>query len=310
MANPDDFTLISITGYNLFLNGVGLLATAIPYGIYLVLVCFTIVILCRNGGNSRAKIVLLLAVLSMFAISTFFVFAYACIFLEEIHMVFISGVTEPVANKIIAYRMRFTVLSLMQEVMFLIEVVIGDFVVVWRAWVLWSENRKIPLPSVLLLLCSAVSMLSFLGCFIHYDWPLIVPPTCTALNVSTYVLSMATNVAGTAAIGYKAWVHRCFLKKYHFAAGNHRVLKALVLLMESGMVYTLLWVLQLINFVPSVGDSYPGQLTQEVFTSISVQLVAIYPTMVIILVYLQRSMWDPSGSDLHADISVQIPTSA
>ncbi|KAL0566804.1 hypothetical protein V5O48_015200 [Marasmius crinis-equi] len=310
MANPDDFELISIIGYNLFRNGVGLLTTAIPYGIYLVLVCFAIVILCRNAGSSRAKIVLLLAVLSMFAISTFFVFTYACIFLEEIRMVFISGVTEPVANKIIAYRMRFTVLSLMQQVMFLVEVVIGDFVVVWRAWVLWSENRKIPLLSVLLLLCSAVSMLSFLGCFIHYDWPLIVPPTCTALNISTYALSMATNAAGTAAIGYKAWVHRRVFKKYHFAAGNHRVSKALVLLMESGMVYTLLWVLQLINFIPFIGDSYPGQLVQEVFTSISVQLVGIYPTMVIILVYLQRSVWDPSGSDTRIDISARVPADA
>ncbi|KAL0579212.1 hypothetical protein V5O48_002774 [Marasmius crinis-equi] len=141
MANPDDFTLISIIGSNLFLNGLGLLTTAIPYGIYLVLFCFAIVILwsvgslhacyssdknvsptsSRNEGNARARFILLLAVLSMFAIATFFVSAYAQIFLEEIRMVLISDITEPVANKIIAYQSRFATLSLLQQVMFFVE---------------------------------------------------------------------------------------------------------------------------------------------------------------------------------------------
>ncbi|KAL0566037.1 hypothetical protein V5O48_015979 [Marasmius crinis-equi] len=121
MANPDDLTLISIIGSNLFLNGIGLLTTAIPYGIYLVLFFFAIVILCRNEGNVRARFILLLAVLLMFAISTFFVFAYAQIFLEEIRIVLISDVAEPIANKIIAYQSRFAKLSLLQEVMFFVE---------------------------------------------------------------------------------------------------------------------------------------------------------------------------------------------
>ncbi|KAL0579211.1 hypothetical protein V5O48_002773 [Marasmius crinis-equi] len=133
-----------------------------------------------------------------------------------------------------------------------------------------------------------------------------MPPTCAALNASTYALSMATNVAGTAAIGYKAWIHRCVLRKYLTTAGHHRIQRILVLLMESGMVYTILWILQLINFVPSISESFPGQLTQQVLTSISVQLVGIYPTVVIILVYMQRSLWDSSGSSHCTDTSAHV----
>ncbi|KAL0060135.1 hypothetical protein AAF712_013107 [Marasmius tenuissimus] len=205
MANPDEFTLISIIGQNLHLNGIGLLATAIAYGIYVVLFCSAVVVLCRNEGKPWPKLFLLLAVFSMFTISTFFVAAYASIFFEEIRMVLIDHITEPVANKIILYRERFTHLSLVQQVMFFVEVIIGDFVVVWRAWVLWSGNRKIVIVPALLLLGSAASTLSFLGCYVHNDWRLDMPTTCGAFDISTYVLSMATNVASTGAIAYKVW---------------------------------------------------------------------------------------------------------
>ncbi|KAK1235412.1 hypothetical protein PQX77_001368 [Marasmius sp. AFHP31] len=297
MANPDEFTLISLIGQNLYMNGIGLLTTAIAYGIYAVLFCFAVVILCRNEGKPRAKFFLLLAVFSMFTISTFFVAAYASIFFEEIQMILIDHITEPVANKIISYQERFTHLSLVQQVMFFVEVVIGDFVVVWRAWALWSENRKVIIVPVLLLSGSAASMLSFLGCFVHHGWLLPVPLTCSAFDISTYVLSMATNVASTAAIAYKVWIHRRVVKKY-FITNSYGMgaEKALVLLMESGMIYSLLWILQLISFIPSVGETHSGQITRQVFNSISVQLVGIYPTLVILLVYLQRSLWDPSGS--------------
>ncbi|KAJ8090472.1 hypothetical protein PM082_019070 [Marasmius tenuissimus] len=302
MANPDDFTLISIIGSNLFSNGVGLLVTTIPYGIYVVLFFFAVIILCRDGVKPQPKIALLLAVFSMFAISTFFVATYAHIFLETIRIVLVNGVTEPVANKIISYQDRFTFLSLIQEVLFFVEVLIGDFVVVWRAWALWSENRKIVLIPIALLLGSAASAASFFGCFVHYNWPLDMPPTCNALNISTYVLSMATNVASTTAIGYKVWVQRSAFKRY-FATSRHGLgmEKILVLLMESGMVYTTLWILQLITCIPSIGNTYSGQLVQQVFNSISVQIVGIYPTLTIVLVFLHRSLWDASGSALHLE---------
>ncbi|KAK1219122.1 hypothetical protein PQX77_018163 [Marasmius sp. AFHP31] len=80
------------------MNGIRLLATAIAYGIYVVLFCFAVVILCRDEGKPWAKFFLLLAVFSMFTISTFLVAAYASIFFEEIQMVLIN-ITEPAANK-------------------------------------------------------------------------------------------------------------------------------------------------------------------------------------------------------------------
>ncbi|KAK1230545.1 hypothetical protein PQX77_006362, partial [Marasmius sp. AFHP31] len=228
----------------------------------------------RNGAKPRPKITLLLAVFSMFAISTFFVAAYAHIFLEEIRIVLVNGVTEPVANKIILYQDRFTFLSLVQEVLFFVEVLIGDFVVVWRAWALWSENRKVVLLPIALLLGSAVSTLSFIGCFVHHKWPLVMPPACNAFNNSIYVLSVATNIASTAAIGYKVWVQRSAFKKYlvtsRYGIGMERIL---VLLMDSGLIYTTLWILQLVTCIPSVGHTYSGRLIQQVFNSISVRIV-------------------------------------
>ena len=58
----------------------------------------------------------------MFTISTFFVATYALMFFEEIKMVLIEHVNEPVANRIDLYQERFTLLSLIEEVMFFVEV--------------------------------------------------------------------------------------------------------------------------------------------------------------------------------------------
>ncbi|KAF9265130.1 hypothetical protein L218DRAFT_185446 [Marasmius fiardii PR-910] len=218
-----------------------------------------------------------------------------------IKTILIDNVDEPVANKIIAYRNRFTVLSLSQPVMFFCEVVIGDYIVVWRAWVLWTENRRVVYPSVFLLLGSAASVISFLGCLVHFDWPLDLPPTCRALSISNYVLSIATNVLATAAIGYKVWIYRRVLREYLGTGGRPTATqKTLFLLLESGIVYTFLWFLQLF-VVTSINE-----LFQQASLSLSVQLVGIYPTLIIVLVYLQRSLWDPSGApSLHLSNSTE-----
>ncbi|KAF9265129.1 hypothetical protein L218DRAFT_185414 [Marasmius fiardii PR-910] len=255
----------------------------------------------RNDGNVRARLFLLLAIVSMFAISTFFVAAYASIFFQGIKMVLIDNVDEPIINRIIAYQDRFTVLSLSQQVMFFAEVVIGDFVVVWRAWVLWAEKRRVVYVSVALFLCSVASVVGFLGCLVHFGWPLDMPPTCYALSISNYALSIATNIFATGAIAYKVWIHRRVLRAYLHTGGQPVVQKSLVLILESGIFYSFLWLLQLFAAIPSTDG-----LFQQILLSLSVQLVGIYPTLVVILVYLQKSLWDPSGGSCHLSSSSEI----
>ncbi|KAL0570730.1 hypothetical protein V5O48_006696 [Marasmius crinis-equi] len=108
---------------------------------------------------------------------------------------------------------------------------------------------------------------------------------------------MATNVSGTIIIGYKVWCYRqnvgAFLGK---CRQKTRAEKVLVLFLESGIVYSVLWVIQLAVVLMDAPKSFSGKVVQQIFTSASIQLVGIYPTLLIVLVYLQCSMWDPSGT--------------
>uniref|UniRef100_A0A0W0FDP8 Uncharacterized protein n=1 Tax=Moniliophthora roreri TaxID=221103 RepID=A0A0W0FDP8_MONRR len=281
MPNTDisqDLSLVSLFGSNITLNSAGLLTTAIFYGVYVVLFCCTIPILCNKEGNTRAKLVLLAAVITMFAIATFFIASYMQRKCQGIRK---SG------RSAILFRGHYRGLCRCLESM--------------GAMVGQPEDSDRALSAT----SRVSSTLAFLGCFIEDDWPITLPPTCSSLNIATYVLSMATNITATCAIGYKVWLHWRVVKKYlgtfHARGGIEKVL---VLLLESGVAYSMLWFLQVITLIPSVGASPVGAYVQQVLYAASVQLVGIYPTLVIVLVYLQRSLWDSSGSSTYVQAVV------
>ncbi|ESK93883.1 hypothetical protein Moror_12990 [Moniliophthora roreri MCA 2997] len=317
-----DLEFVSLFGENITLNSTGLLATAIFYGVLFFSLSSNEIRLKLDfigrlrdtlllhdpyfvEGNMRAKFVLLVAVITMFGIASFFIASYMAMFVGGIQMILVNDVGTPIAEKVPGYQDKWKKFTRVEGVLFFLEVITGDFVVVWRAWALWSHNWKILIVPSLLLLGSAASTLALLGCFIENDWPITLPPTCSSLNIATYVLSTATNITATCAIGYKVWLHWRVVKKYlgilHARSGIEKVL---VLLLESGVAYSVLWLLQVITLIPSVGTSPVGAYVQQILYAASVQLVGIYPTLVIVLVYLQRSLWDSSGSSTYVQAVV------
>ncbi|KAL0058202.1 hypothetical protein AAF712_015135 [Marasmius tenuissimus] len=152
--------------------------------------------------------------------------------------------------------------------------------------------------------CTTVCLLGFFGCFAQNDWPVINPETCNALVVSGYSLSLITNIAGTVAIGVQVWLYKRNVRAYLTVYKEGRIEKILVLLLESGVVYSLVWVVQLVIIHIPPPLTLSGKVTQQIFRAGSVQLVGIYPTALVVLIYLQRSMWGPSGNSTFVEPSV------
>ncbi|KAJ8092314.1 hypothetical protein PM082_023917 [Marasmius tenuissimus] len=50
--------------------------------------------------------------------------------------------------------------------------------------------------------------------------------------------------------------------------------------------------------------TFAGQIVQQIFKAATVQLVGIYPTLLIVLVYLQCSLWDSSGNSTFVTLEV------
>ncbi|KAI0054213.1 hypothetical protein BV25DRAFT_1833726, partial [Artomyces pyxidatus] len=116
--------------------------------------------------------------------------------------------------------------------------------------------------------------------------------------------TLATNVCATLLIAYKAWHYRVAVKA-HLNEDNAatKVEKILALLVESGVVYCVMWILYVLaafRVFPNPGPS--------IMDGIMVQVSGIYPTIIIILVCLQKSPCEKYATTQDLDQSMNFAT--
>ncbi|KAF9254754.1 hypothetical protein L218DRAFT_951312 [Marasmius fiardii PR-910] len=206
--------------------------------------------------------------------------------------------------------------GLPMEALFLINMIVGDSIVIWRAWVLCQNSRfqKLVYLPIVMLLTSFVFTIVALDClFLNgFGNDSSIPAgskMCRWSEAIAWGLSLATNILSTGSIAIIAWQHRQFMKE-HLRGGESRTLtrseRVLFILVESGFIYCLFWsntqrdfITFLKVFLDAVGDQISG----------------LYPTCIIILVNMQQSMseFDPNleistlslapDSTLHGDLT-------
>ncbi|KAI0691539.1 hypothetical protein C8Q76DRAFT_758474 [Earliella scabrosa] len=196
-----------------------------------------------------------------------------------------------------------------------INVVIGDAIVWWRAWVVWRKKRLVAVlaaASVLLTFvtgtvdavdtCRAGASSSTASSWLsphaeqsHSD-NLTRPPGAlfggSPWGIAAACLTLATNSCATALIAYVAWQHRRDVQS-HLGAGSTRtrVTKALYLLVESGAFYCVIWlfvvVYQLLDYFTT-----EQQYTYALYFAIGgclIPLIGIYPALIILVCALSKS---------------------
>ncbi|KAL1759421.1 hypothetical protein FB107DRAFT_205023 [Schizophyllum commune] len=163
--------------------------------------------------------------------------------------------------------------------------VVSDAIVAWRAWVLWPDNRCI---KSVLILCVLGSLA---GVTVQCVWTaqdVMGEHTVQLRALMVTMPLLLTNVVATVLVGGKVWYYRREIKS---ALGSwrktSRVEKVLVLLLESGCIYCLIWVVRLsIDLAAGTGKTVHGyRIIGGTYHSIA----AIYPTLIVIAVALQRS---------------------
>ncbi|KAI1789963.1 hypothetical protein LXA43DRAFT_1150839 [Ganoderma leucocontextum] len=195
--------------------------------------------------------------------------------------------------------------SWMLTVSTVINFIISDAIVWWRACGIWRNNVVYGMGPSLVALTLSITPTTTLGLLLGE-------------NAYTYVsvmLSLITNVTATSLIAYKAWCHRQLVKTYLNAAGlKSRVLKALGLLVESGVAYCAFLVLVIVYGAdPAASPSNPARvwfnqvvayftlgciaplMASTIRPTSTPGLRAIFPTVVVVLVALKRSPIDNGG---------------
>ncbi|KAJ7221396.1 hypothetical protein GGX14DRAFT_669599 [Mycena pura] len=155
---------------------------------------------------------------------------------------------------------------------------LSDIIVVWRAWVIWQENRIVHAFLALCIVATGITSLTLLvfefnSTFhgIHY--------TRDAQNfLGTFGL-LVTNFFATALIGYKLWYYRRNIKKYINRSNNShtKIESILILLMESGGLYCVFWILLMIGDYGYYGPDFGFEWFQP-------NVSGLYPTIIIFMV--------------------------
>ncbi|KAI0315435.1 hypothetical protein OF83DRAFT_1173832 [Amylostereum chailletii] len=190
-----------------------------------------------------------------------------------------------------------------------VDILLSDGIVLWRAWILWHHNRYVQVVSTILLI-------STLALSAHNSHTVcksktfnLLPsqsqasaiPSDDVFGASAFALSLFTNLWSTSLVGCKAWSHRRAVHaNLQRGSTRTRTEKIMALLLESGAVYCVLWIFVVAYTLKKVmATSFPYGGPAEVITAgdnfvkgALIQLVGIYPTVVIVVVCLEKAHCD------------------
>jgi len=170
---------------------------------------------------------------------------------------------------------------------------IGELILIYRCWVLWSKRYWIIVLPILTSISSLVCFSIVLHLLLRIDpnSP-IAPPSLVPLGLASFSLPLGTNVMVTTLIASRIWYLsprkvRDIRSSARFPTKTARA--AIDIVVESGMLYL---AVQLI-FVVLFAIRHPAQ---GVVGVVAVQIYGIAPTLILIRVALGMSSMPPGPS--------------
>ncbi|KAL1717384.1 S-adenosyl-L-methionine-dependent methyltransferase [Schizophyllum commune] len=160
---------------------------------------------------------------------------------------------------------------------------VSDAIVVWRAWVLWPNSR---IAKGALCLCLAGSLV---GVIVECVWTVedLVEGEPAIRTLMMTVPLLATNIVATVLVGIQVWIYRRDIKgSFGPVTKTTRVEKVLLLLVESGLVYCLIWVIYL---VINLTEGPNTLMAYGVISTAYHTIAGIYPTLIVLAVAMQRT---------------------
>ncbi|KAL1735484.1 hypothetical protein EV714DRAFT_267633 [Schizophyllum commune] len=238
----------------------------ICYGVQTTLYAAATRILARRQGRARLT---LLAISAIFVSST--------INLVTVTAFYVIQIPDPDSTNQ-AYLVFLAHLDIVTSVTRNFNFVMSDAVLVWRAWNLWSDNR---LVKRVLSICMCGSIVGGIAecAWIYRDSSIIVGTENAAQYLIRIILLLATNIVATSLIGMKVWYHRRIIQgALGLFTQKTQAEKVLMLLLESGVAYCLLWVVICVTDVLIGGIEFSAA---TYLGAASYHIAGIYPTCVL-----------------------------
>ncbi|KAH9938866.1 uncharacterized protein BXZ73DRAFT_99928 [Epithele typhae] len=288
---------------------VGMTLSSALSGMVMVLSVLSLAVLWRRGVQHRAAQALLVATI-LLLLSTVIFFAASIVSAFATTRLLYSQATGDL-DDVAAHLHTAYVASVVVTCTLVINVTVGDTVVFWRAAALWGYQRWINIMAGVLIVATVVSGI-LATAYVSPVFsgpgpsggPLYQPPKSIGVGTgfASLVCSVTANVVATALITAKTWTHWKTIK--HSLAEHDtfpRALSLLLLLIETGIAYSAMWLFVAVFFGLSITRP-PG--TVATYSSVvgifvgscAVPLVAMYPMSIITIFALKQSPLEQSAS--------------
>ncbi|EIM80791.1 uncharacterized protein STEHIDRAFT_162561 [Stereum hirsutum FP-91666 SS1] len=282
---------------------------SVLYGAYLIFMIFAAIILHAKRERTKAHIIMFSVSTIMFAMSTtLWTFDIINIVLP-LHQMFSYTDTQAAVAK------NFSNINetkyFLGSIIFTLEFIMGDAVIAWRACAIWNMNKRIILFFGTMLSLSLTLTCVYVGCVGVNDWDFLDrPASCQDMVTAAFFVSVASNLASTCMIGLKAWHLRKDMRASN-KDGWSSAGKVVLLLVESGFIWLVIWLSQCFTYLPvfTPSSGTAAWIANNVLNSVGNQIVGLYPAIVIVLVHHQYTIWDTSNISLNGDVSPNVDNS-
>lgn len=309
--SQDDQSMLLTIGLTIYHTTISIFIEAICWGFYALLFFFSVYIQSSNGLKSIRNKIMLLATCTLFLTSTALLsLNFVWLLRNKIKLtLLIPDANISLEDRYDASRAEIGRFGTPSEALFMLNMLIGDTVVIWRAYVIWDKRVTMILFPVVCLLAALGFAITDVICLHASDSPhsSTIPVgsrVCVWAEPISWGLSLLTNILSTSLIAIKAWLLRQAFKE---VMGPHSrktwAQRVLILLVESGFIYCLFWIGEIVLFL-DFDETSNLQYLWDFFAAIGDQISGIYPTAIIVLVSLQKSFVETTMS------SIPIPSDA
>ncbi|KAE9401127.1 hypothetical protein BT96DRAFT_856720 [Gymnopus androsaceus JB14] len=305
MASAETLSILNVIGHDIVRSFVSASAETFLIAIYSVLVLKASRILLRKE-RTKVKMLTLAAVVTMYILALILWIIDLVNFVAEARITLIDNSNDDFDTKYSIATSFIFRRAAIQAMLYSYMSIIGDAVIVWRVYAFWSTERErvvLLIPGALLL-ASIITSIMLTVCVAHLGSEIEIgtfqkPAFCRNIQTATYCIAVATTLAATILIGIKSWRYRYTTKSLlSWQGGTTKVERVMILLIESGMLYCLFFLVQLLMSISSLNkriDAKAGStFALTMFVYMTSEIVGIYPTLIIILVHSNKTMINPT----------------